>query len=61
VNDDEFEVRFLLIGGEAVIFHGEAELPYLSLVDLVNAKRAAGRPKDLQDLIYLEPLLRKEI
>ncbi len=36
---------------------GEVELPYLGLEDLVEAKRAAGRPKDLQDLIYLEKLL----
>ena len=36
---------------------GDSELPYLSLIDLVNAKRAAGRPKDLQDLVYLERLL----
>ena len=118
---NEFDVRFLLIGGEAVIFHGYprytgdvdfhydpslensqrlyqalmafwdgdvpgvrsareladpglvlqfgrppnrvdlgVELPYLSLEDLVSAKRAAGRPKDLQDLIYLEPLLGKD-
>ena len=33
---------------------------FVSLEDLVNAKRAAGRPKDLQDLIYLEPLLGKD-
>ena len=39
---------------------GGAELPYLSLEDLVNAKKAAGRPKDLQDLVYLERLLEEE-
>lgn len=33
------------------------ELPYLALTDLIAAKEAAGRPKDLQDLIYLRGLL----
>lgn len=33
------------------------ELPYIGLQDLVAAKEAAGRPKDLQDLIYLQRLM----
>ena len=35
----------------------DRELPYLGLEDLVAAKEAAGRPKDLQDLVYLTKLL----
>lgn len=35
----------------------DKELPYLGLEDLVAAKEAAGRPKDLQDLVYLTRLL----
>lgn len=35
----------------------DKELPYLGLADLVAAKKAAGRPKDLQDLLYLTKLL----
>lgn len=39
---------------------GEYELSYFGLRDLVASKRAAGRPKDLQDLVYLERLLANE-
>lgn len=39
---------------------GDCELSYFGLFDLVASKRAAGRPKDLQDLQYLERLLAGE-
>ncbi len=32
----------------------EVPLPFLGLQDLIASKRAAGRPKDLDDLRYLE-------
>jgi hypothetical protein len=33
-------------------------VPFISLADLVEAKRASGRPQDLLDLRSLEPLMR---
>jgi hypothetical protein len=33
---------------------GPAEAPVLSLIDLAANKRAAGRPKDLVDLAWIE-------
>ena len=39
---------------------GDCELSYFGVRDLVASKRAAGRPKDLQDLEYLERLLANE-
>jgi hypothetical protein len=35
-------------------------VPFLSLADLVDAKRGAGRPQDLLDLVSLETLLNKQ-
>jgi hypothetical protein len=61
-------VRYLIVGGEAVIFHGrvrltgdavmvgegsETPVPYIGIEDLARNKRAAGRPRDLDDLGYL--------
>ncbi len=76
----EHGVQFVVIGGEAVIFHGYPrytgdvdfnqawdgrvpatlsgiELNFLGVEELVAAKEAAGRPKDLEDLRYLKRLL----
>lgn len=46
-------------GRRFVAEFGTEQLSYLSVEDLVSAKEAAGRPKDLQDLIYLRRLLDK--
>ena len=40
-----------------VIAVDEVEVPFISLNDLVDAKRACGRPQDLLDLKKLEALL----
>ena len=45
-------VRYVIVGGEAVIFHGYA-IHLLSLPSLLKNKDAAGRPKDLEDVRYL--------
>ena len=37
---------------------GSASAPVLSLVDLAANKRAAGRPKDLADLAWIEDRLK---
>ena len=33
---------------------GSSEVSVLSLIDLAANKRAAGRPKDLADLVWIE-------
>lgn len=38
---------------------GSVRAPVLSLVDLATNKRAAGRPKDLADLVWIERELKK--
>src|SRR5262249_23322113 len=38
---------------------GSIKAPVLSLVDLATNKRAAGRPKDLADLVWIERELKK--
>jgi hypothetical protein len=38
---------------------GSVSAPVLSLVDLATNKRAAGRPKDLADLVWIERELKK--
>lgn len=38
---------------------GSSKAPVLSLVDLAANKRAAGRPKDLADLVWIEQELEK--
>jgi len=38
---------------------GTSQIPVLSLVDLATNKRAAGRPKDLADLVWIERELEK--
>lgn len=50
--DARLEAR--LVGGNEDI-----PLPFVGLSDLVASKRAAGRPKDLEDLRYLEALLNR--
>ena len=37
-----------------VTSEGEVPVPYMSIDQLILNKRAAGRPKDLDDLAYLE-------
>jgi hypothetical protein len=37
---------------------GELALPYIGMRELLKNKRATGRPKDLDDLRYLEKKLR---
>lgn len=37
---------------------GSLQAPVLSLIDLVSNKRAAGRPKDLADLAWIESQLK---
>jgi len=46
-------VEFVLIGGVSATFHGD-------LPSLIQAKRAAGREKDLSALAELESLLDAE-
>jgi hypothetical protein len=38
---------------------GTSKAPVLSLADLATNKRAAGRPKDLADLVWIERELEK--
>jgi hypothetical protein len=59
-------VRFVLIGGIAMVAHGSArvqlcerEVYVLSLDALERAKRAAGRAKDLMDLAEIAVIRRK--
>jgi len=40
--------------------YGKEEVFYASLDDLITMKRAAGRPKDLEDLKILQTLKRKK-
>jgi len=47
---NRFEIRYVVVGSEAVAFHGA----FIGLEDLVANKRAAGRPKDLADVQALE-------
>ncbi|HKQ61668.1 MAG TPA: hypothetical protein VJS92_10260 [Candidatus Polarisedimenticolaceae bacterium] len=35
---------------------GGVQVPFAALEDLIRMKRAAGRPKDLEDLAQLEKL-----
>jgi len=67
------DVQFILVGGVAGIVHGAARLTYdvdvvydrsvavsfkcVYLATLIELKRAAGRPKDLESLAELERLL----
>jgi hypothetical protein len=41
-------VRFVIVGGEAVIYYGYARLD--------KKKSTSGRPKDQEDLIYLKSI-----
>lgn len=36
------------------------EIPIMGITDLITLKKRAGRPKDLFDLSYLEPLAKKK-
>jgi hypothetical protein len=38
---------------------GEVPMPYIAIDQLITNKRVAGRPKDLDDLAYLEAAKRK--
>jgi hypothetical protein len=40
-----------------IVVVDDIEVPFISLYDLVDAKRACGRPQDLLDLKKLEPLI----
>jgi hypothetical protein len=63
---DEHEVRYLIVGGYAVMRYaeawprretvmiGETPMHFIGKDDLIASKRAAGRPKDLLDLESLE-------
>ena len=46
----------------ALMIDGDSEipLPFLGLGDLIASKKAAGRPKDLEDLRYLERMTQRE-
>ena len=37
-----------------VTSHGDIPIPYIGLEHLIQNKRASGRPRDLDDLAYLE-------
>lgn len=39
---------------------GEVPLPFIAIDQLITNKRAAGRPKDLDDLAYLEAAKKKK-
>ena len=39
---------------------GACEVSVLSLIDLAANKRAAGRPKDLADLVWIEQEIKRE-
>jgi hypothetical protein len=52
-------IEYVLVGGLAVQLHGFLRATFD--IDLVLAmKRAAGRPKDMLDVIALEKILRGE-
>jgi hypothetical protein len=51
------EVRFLLVGGMAVVAHGYGRMTYdVDLQTLIRMKREAGRPVDVEDVRHLEAL-----
>ena len=52
-SSNEHDVRYVVIGATAFPVHGCARA---SLDDLIRMKRAAGRPKDVEDLRILERL-----
>ncbi len=41
--------------------YGNTKVYYASLEDLIEMKRAAGRPKDLEDLKFLEEIKKKAV
>ena len=46
-------VRYLIVGGWAVVYHAEPRGVGVNLIgkrDLIRNKRASGRPQDLLDL-----------
>jgi hypothetical protein len=49
---NEHEVRYLVVGGYAVAFHGHPR--YTQDLDVWQNKRATGRPQDLADVENLE-------
>src|SRR5439155_1529323 len=51
------EVRYVVVGGFAVVLHGHARLT--ADIDLIRLKRIAGRPQDLADIEALELILRR--
>lgn len=50
-------VHYLLVGGEAVIFHGHSRLTGADA--LIRNKAAAGRPRDIEDLEFLRRAARE--
>jgi hypothetical protein len=66
----EAEVRYLVVGGVAVILHGyhrltkELEeglmLPLADPETLIELKNAAGRDRDLSDVLQLRRILEEE-
>jgi hypothetical protein len=51
---NDCEVRYLVVGGYAYIHYA---IPFISLADLITAKRTAGREQDLRDIAGLERVL----
>ncbi len=41
-------------------FYGDTSVSFAGLDELIEMKRAAGRPKDLEDLKYLEEIKRRK-
>jgi hypothetical protein len=55
---NENKVRYLVVGGYAVAFHGHPrytkDIDFIDIENLKKNKRATGRPQDLADAENLE-------
>jgi hypothetical protein len=55
---NENKVRYLVVGGYAVTFHGHPrytkDIDFIDIENLKKNKRATGRPQDLADAENLE-------